>query len=442
MDALNAQFRKEQSPLVFNELCRASRQPLSKESDGVRELISLIESKGIKIDGVKFMNALSLANYLTAQATKDEIIPLLLTTNKKASTNFIKNHLNSSVFSSDSFKYKVQKTVEQGCARSKLFRDLCVTTFGKISSGSSVISAQLSTLVGGNSNHMSFKEGYWPNSKGESIVLTCDRDNVFQNSFFHSSATEKRTETGTFAALFDDIYIPYHEMGHSSSAIFFGLTTCFDIDDTIRLITALSNNLTFDEEALNEFLEHLKAAPQEMNVRERYIRSLKVIYDHGQSLDELKAEIAQLGASNEGIVRLLHLNSVEIFQILGLALVKNGDENILFINPLCDLALASEQGLPIRADHVGFALNPEKKEYSFLLPKKLFVNHSINLDFYGAMLKVFGSSMQQYMMKIMYGDNLPHALMMEWGLVKTCIVLQYLYNMLHTQASTAIVQQN
>ena len=92
MYELNAQFNKEQSPLVFNELGRASRKPLPKEAEGVRELISLIESKGIKIDGVRFMDALSLANYLTNQATKDEIILLLLTADKKASTNFIKNH--------------------------------------------------------------------------------------------------------------------------------------------------------------------------------------------------------------------------------------------------------------------------------------------------------------------------------------------------------------
>ena len=95
-----------------------------------------------------------------------------------------------------------------------------------------------------------------------------------------------------------------------------------------------------------------------------------VIYDHDQSLDELKAEIAQLGTSNEGIVQLLHLNSVEIFQIMGLAMVKHGERNILFINSLSDFALAMELGQPIRADHSSFALNPEKQTGVWFLASK------------------------------------------------------------------------
>ena len=100
---------------------------------------------------------------------------------------------------------------------------------------------------------MSFEEGNWPRSMGESIVLTCDRDKVFQNSFFHNLASQKKTETETFATSYDDIYIPYHEMGHSLSADFFRFTSAVGIDDTIKLITALSNNLTFNENALNAF---------------------------------------------------------------------------------------------------------------------------------------------------------------------------------------------
>ena len=283
----------------------------------------------------------------------------------------------------------------------------------------------------GPSNHMSFEEGKWPRSKGESIVLTCDRDKVFQNSFFHNLASQKKTETGTFATSYDDIYIPYHEMGHSLSADFFRFTSAFGIDDTIKLITALSNNLTFNENALNAFFEHLKTAPAEMNVQEKLIYRLpRSIYEHGQSLDELKTEIAQLGTSNEGIVQLLHLNSVEIFQIIGLAMVKHGERNILFINSLSDFALATELGQPIRADHSSFALNPEKQEYGFLLSNIPFVNHSLNLNLYGAMLKIYGSSMQKYVLSMMYGDKLVQTLKAEWTLGKNIILKNLLYNKL------------
>lgn len=419
---LDEEFSQYKLPFIrglIHELIRASRNPLPKELEGVSELVSLIQSRGINIDEVRFMDALSLTNYLTNQATKNEIIPMLLTANKIACTNFIRTHLNNSAFSSDSFKSKVQRTVEQGCARSKLFRDLFVSVFGKISSGSSRVSAQLSILAEeGSSNHMSFEEGDWPCSRIESIILTCDRDNVFQNSFFNGSASKKKTETGTFAAKYDDISVLYHEFGHSSSAEFFTFTTGFDIDDTIKLIAALSNNLNFNEDALNAFFEHLKAAPSEMHVREECISRLGTIYDHGQNLDELKSEMIQLGASNEGIAWLLYLNPVEIFQIIGLALVKNGEKNILFINPLSDFALATELGLPIRADHSSFALNPEKKDYDFLLPKVPFVNHSLNLNLYGAMLKIYGSSMQKYVLSMMYGDGLAQALKAEWTLGK------------------------
>lgn len=149
IDELNAQFKKEQSPLVFNELIRASRNPLPKEFEGVRELIALVQSRGIKVDGVRFMDAISLANYLTDSKIKSEMIPMLFLASKRACTNFIQTHFNRSSFSSESFRSKVQKIVEQGCTRSKLFRDLFVTTFGKISSGSSRVSSQVLVLSGG-----------------------------------------------------------------------------------------------------------------------------------------------------------------------------------------------------------------------------------------------------------------------------------------------------
>lgn len=101
---------------------------------------------------------------------------------------------------------------------------------------------------------------------------------------------------------------------------------------------------------------------------------------------------------------------------MGLALIKCRDKNILFINSLSDFALFVELGKPIRNDHTAYAINPPNEVFRYMLPEKLFLSHAINWEFYGKMFKVYRSSIQQYVLRLMYGDNLLSRFKLEWNL--------------------------
>ncbi len=291
-ESLDAKFIRELSPFVIDELMEVSREPLAKEFEGVRELILLIQSKGIKIDEVRFVDAVSLSRRFTDKATKDRIISMLSTGNEKECKDFINEGFKNSVFSNSYLKSKVRETIEQGCAQSKSFRDALVAAFGQVISGSSKIFDQMSLEpTPKSSDYMIFEDGTWPRSRGNIITLIQNLDDICKNSFFHSRHSQKRIKTGSYAVKHDDISVLYHEIGHFLSADFLKSAEIFGINETIKLIALLSNNLTFNEKALNDFFELLKAAPEGINIQEKCIVDclLGPVFAKARGLDLIKA---------------------------------------------------------------------------------------------------------------------------------------------------------
>lgn len=67
---VNELFHKDLSSCVISELKDVSRLPTQNESEAVLELVSLIQSKGIRIDEVRVMDALSIVSYFTDESIK------------------------------------------------------------------------------------------------------------------------------------------------------------------------------------------------------------------------------------------------------------------------------------------------------------------------------------------------------------------------------------
>jgi hypothetical protein len=107
---------------------------------------------------------------------------------------------------------------------------------------------------------------------------------------------------------------------------------------------------------------------------------------------------------------------MEVFQIIGLALLNYNGKNTLYINLLSDLALMLELRMPIRCNHRIWRSDTTTYHYNFLTPQNFYIQHRMNADFYGALLPVYGSTMAQYVLKLMFGKNLTRCLKQEYEL--------------------------
>jgi hypothetical protein len=170
------------------------------------------------------------------------------------------------------------------------------------------------------------------------------------------------------------------------------------MDRTMELMSRITTAIP-DELALHDFFDRLKTAPPD--IQDIFVQLFNGIIGRiSQNIDETETQMFQTLLSQDDIVKLLFSNVVEVFQIMGLALLNYDGKNTLYINSLSDFALMLDLGMPIKCDHRAWRPDTTKYPYNFLIPRKLYVQHRMNADFYGALLPVYGSTMEQYVSKL------------------------------------------
>ena len=112
----------------------------------------------------------------------------------------------------------------------------------------------------------------------------------------------------------------------------------------------------------------------------------------------------------EQIFRDQFLNLREFFQIHSWALLQYDNKTILFGNLLGDLAFAAEKKFPIKATHLYCNKNNKLK---------MKESYSVNLDYYGVVLPLFGTTLHNYIMSLIYGDSIISYWKTEFSLGKT-----------------------
>ncbi|MBR1734788.1 MAG: hypothetical protein IJ730_04995 [Alphaproteobacteria bacterium] len=425
---------KDTAPLLqllqsffFKEMFDSSRACKNEnESAATANLILTIKKQtGIEINEVRFLDALSITNHLIDDSKnniKEEAINQLNNNNLNNNIKFIMRHMNSYRYTSYLFKRYVFDIIRNYGPKSKIFRDCLIANIAEIESKFRRPIPDM-TVTG---NGFTFIETFFPYYSGflHKIGLNCIRDHVYMLSFFDCSYTVKNIQNGVFASKFDNIQVFHHEIGHSSSALLLDRQSYFDKTDlTMEFISKSFKNTLSDFSSIDQTITKLKQIPDEKIKAafvSKFIKKYRSICDNSDmiTIDSLKNSLIKVGESEEGRAKLAFLTSDEILQIIGLALVKNENRNVLFINSLSDFALSVELGLPIRCDHSALGLNPLNMGYKYLIPESPWVLPSFNFDFYGAMFEVYGSTMQQYIIKIMYGNNFLAALKAEVNLEK------------------------
>ncbi|MBQ7674271.1 MAG: hypothetical protein IJT36_07150 [Alphaproteobacteria bacterium] len=395
---------------LFPAKCASRSCKSSAERNAVISLIALIQKQtGIKIDDVRFIDALSLTNSLFEEGIKSEALQELENGDVDSNTKFILDHISKYEFSSEPFKESLLRLVANGCKESKIFRDCLIADIAKINS---TIPKPIKRFTMGYP-HFEFIESDFHSYNLYGIIkLTCDRDHVYMQTFFDSSSTVKHMGGGIYAAEYGDFQPMHHEIGHFSSASYIKYLAIFDMDETMQLIAKLIVGEKFDQNAFDQTFYRFNSlfieAPDGIRKQliEGYLHRHRHTFHDCNSLDEAKEQITKAGSSKEGIAKLAFLNYGEILQILGLSLINYNGHHTLVINLLSDFALSVELGLPIRSDHTSYGLNPIKETYKYILPDTSYAIHSINFEFYGAMLEIYGSSMQQYTLRLMYGNSM------------------------------------
>jgi hypothetical protein len=168
----------------------------------------------------------------------------------------------------------------------------------------------------------------------------------------------------------------------------------------MELMSKITVGASSDELALRDYLDYLRMASPD--IQNTFINQHNGVLDRAcSSFDEVGAQMFELISSKEGIITSLFSNSMEVFQIMGLALLQHDGENTLLINSLSDFALMADLGLPIKSDHQGYYADEVSRVVAnFKAPQIDWVTHSMNHDFYSALLAVHGSSMESYLSRL------------------------------------------
>ena len=184
---------------LFPAKCASRSCKSSAERNAVISLIALIQKQnGIKIDDVRFIDALSLTNSLFEENIKSEALQELENGDVDSNTKFILDHISKYEFSSEPFKESLLRLVANGCKESKIFRDCLIADIAKIDS---TIQKPIKRFTMGYP-HFEFIESDFHSYNLYGIIkLTCDRDHVYMQTFFDSSSTVKHMGGGVFTLL-------------------------------------------------------------------------------------------------------------------------------------------------------------------------------------------------------------------------------------------------
>ena len=398
--------------LISDELLGASRKPNDKELPAVNVLIAFLRTTGIEISEARYIDAASTMPkaYMDEKLMADTV-SFIEDPEKDA---ILRDSIPAYYFSNERIKRKLLHDIFDMSEKSRLFRELMVSLilkakFPHVGNVTKTVSPFWPP------NRLVFWESESPGSSGDYIYFPYDFTGMCLQSFFNSRYTAKEIKKGVYAIVENGAHILFHEMGHAWIGDFFELAEKSGIDNTIPLFSKIITGVDFDEDVLDMFFFFLQMASK--TVQEKYIKHHNGLHDTKfTTLDEVQNHIMEKVKTSEGVAEILFAKSVEIMQIMGLALIKCGDKNILFINSLSDFALSAELGTPIRNDHKAYAINPINEVFRYMFPEKLFLSHAITWEFYGKMIKVYRSSIQQYVLRLMYGDNLLSRFKLEWNL--------------------------
>jgi hypothetical protein len=391
------------SNAVFTEWLASSRVPNPNEISAVDSLTIMFGQGGIQIDEVRYMGAASLIGAMRLpDDTKQHHLSLLEAPAEEA-INSVMTFFSSCQFPPDDepFKTRILGDIHGICTKSKVGRSLLVTLIARVLSEPS-ISTKIVRDVTGHSFSFQKQQSTKPSGSTYNSISMNYESNACWSSFFNYPSAVAEVRPGVFAYSDNDPSVLSYAFGHSTSSDLLKGASILGMDRTMELMYPVTIG-ALDELALFAHFDNAKTAPQP--IQRHLVRDLIVpISTHitDRNIDGAEEKLRLHLSSQEDLTRYLFVDAVIIFQMIGLALLSHNGSNTLFVNSLSNFALMLDLGMPIRCDSRGCCPDPTTAEdhYKFLYPQKPLVQHSMNTDFYEALMSVHGSSMEEYRSKL------------------------------------------
>ena len=224
----------------------------------------------------------------------------------------------------------------------------------------------------------------------------------------------------------DPKLIFFHEVGHVKD--FFSTANLWmGMDRTIKILPKLVD-IKADIDVFDQIQSYLlEELSQDMETLQYLKNKLKTKEtDLDKILDSWRSNLTNPVFMSEFSLD----NSCEAWQIFGVffSSYNNGSSFIdtLYINKMSDFALYIDLGMPIRCDHFGFIetvdlkeeLDDNKKEKQEFIGDdfKEMLEYTLPLESYGSLMEFHGTSMQAYVLKLMYPYGLISQLQTEYRL--------------------------
>lgn len=213
----------------------------------------------------------------------------------------------------------------------------------------------------------------------------------------------------------------YHEIGHCIDFFthIFESISCHHINSIASVFLNTGVNLEYWQEYIDYFY---KSSAKEQEELVSYVS--KVTQKNILSVDETISYIYEHLADKNFQAKMVLEDIREFWQILSLFFmrVSSDQDGIMIINKLSDFALNLEQNLPIRHDHLGYNYDDLDE---ILAEKNTLTIYDIPMQTYAAMMKIFGSSWEQYIGRLTYPYGITSALKLEYWLGMKCILEKY-----------------
>lgn len=200
-----------------------------------------------------------------------------------------------------------------------------------------------------------------PGSRYKTIMMYYG-NSIYIKSLFPHSSMVMMSPQNLYSYLNSWQNILFHECGHSTES-FSSASNTLGLSETMFNISPQFVDVKIDHKILDDNCQILKediAKHEDIFSLHECIAEEKIV-----DIDQAIAMIKTFAQSYAGVAKLLFHNSAEVWQILGVMLLKHENKTTLYINTFSDFALSAHLGLPVRCDHLGYLESDLNKKENF-----------------------------------------------------------------------------
>ena len=428
-----------------NELREVSRFPSPKEENDLKNIRRYFDLKYVNIrivDANSYINGLYLSrerknSFIKALTSDEELSKLVdkfcdefkfmdMTSDLYKELCADKVDLSMDLKLNSMLESDVRSHMLNDSKKSKVYRELIVSYLARTNAFNFVSDYYISPNRLKNRLVANWKEAALIGASG---TICYSYENFYGASLFkHFSSLPQ-----------DEIYYPwycpmkpsnvfFHEVGHALDFFSQTMTRSDHTLETVypKLVDIRVNHAAFDEQR-EKILKAFSEDPESLSFTKESLRTEET--DLNSITDLLRENLTRpIFQSN-----FLITSSAEAWQIFGIFLESHkkpyiystGEKTFsysdtLYINKMSDFALNCDMELPLRCHHLGMSDNDyialKKNPKAEKSPLRSIIEYHVPLNTYGALMQIYGTSMQAYVFKLMYPKGLTQQLQTEYRL--------------------------